>query len=75
MLVWIGCWTYPTGITGITLITGVVLELQKLAGPVVECGHPRKWHGGVLSPVDRCVYAIPCNAESVLKIFPDGCWD
>jgi hypothetical protein len=25
----------------------------------------RKWHGGVFCPEDRCIYAIPCNAESV----------
>lgn len=27
-----------------------------------------KWQGGVLSPTDGCVYAVPANANTVLKI-------
>ena len=28
------------------------------------------WHGGVLSEIDGNIYAIPCNANGVLKINP-----
>ena len=34
----------------------------------VDAPGPWKWHGGVLSPIDQCIYAIPQFAESVLKI-------
>ena len=31
-----------------------------------------KWQNGFVSPADGCVYAIPCNAEYVLRIDPRG---
>ena len=34
----------------------------------VDAPGPWKWHGGVLSPIDQRIYAIPQFAESVLKI-------
>eukprot|EP00439_Symbiodinium_sp_Y106_P023355 s7232_g2.t2 len=63
-------------IYGVPTNSDRVLHISPAAGTVDLIGESFtggwKWHGGVLSPVDRCVYAIPCNAESVLKIFPDG---
>ena len=53
-----------------------ILRIDCTTSPPVisEMGGPHpgewKWHGGVLSPYDRCIYAIPQFAESVLKIDP-----
>ena len=30
-----------------------------------------KWQGGVLSPVDNCVYAVPADMDCILKIDTD----
>ena len=58
-------------------------------GPYVSSSLPAnqfKWLRGALSPIDGCIYGIPSNANSVLKINPadgsvsfiggpfEGCW-
>ena len=53
-----------------------ILRIDCTASPPVisEMGGPHpgewKWHGGVLSPYDRCIYGIPQFAETVLRIDP-----
>ena len=53
-----------------------ILRIDCTASPPVisEMGGPHpgkwKWHGGVLSPHDLCIYSIPQFAETVLKIDP-----
>merc|ERR1712048_199564 len=41
-------------------------EVTTIGGPLKG---QWKWHGGVLAG-DGCIYGIPCNAESALKIDP-----
>lgn len=30
-----------------------------------------KWQGGVLSPIDKCVYAVPADSDCILRIDTD----
>lgn len=52
-----------------------VLRIYPKDGSTKEFGYVKlnqkkgwNWHGGQLSPIDHCLYAIPSNAEQALKI-------
>ena len=52
-----------------------VLRINPKDGSTKEFGYVTlnqkkgwNWHGGQLSPIDNCLYAIPSNAEQALKI-------
>ena len=32
-----------------------------------------KWHGGILSPMNGCIYGIPSHATTILKINTTDC--
>ena len=65
--------SWATSVLRITPSTGACALLGEglpcLANEAAAQDGRWKWHGGVLAN-DGCIYGIPCNAETVLKVDP-----